>query len=46
MGHLTALGSSVDEALEKARAAVATLGWADDTADEEQPVAVATEEGR
>jgi 5-(carboxyamino)imidazole ribonucleotide synthase len=28
MGHLTALGASVDEALGKARAAVAELGWA------------------
>lgn len=27
MGHLTALGSTVDEALAKARAAVAALGW-------------------
>ncbi|MDO8484029.1 MAG: 5-(carboxyamino)imidazole ribonucleotide synthase [Candidatus Limnocylindrales bacterium] len=27
MGHLTALGSTVEEALVKARAAVATLGW-------------------
>ncbi len=31
MGHLTALGSSTDEALEKARAALAALHWADST---------------
>lgn len=38
MGHLTALGGSVEEALERARAALAGLRWADDTteqADEE-----------
>ena len=31
MGHLTALGSSTDEALEKARGALTALHWADDT---------------
>jgi 5-(carboxyamino)imidazole ribonucleotide synthase len=30
MGHLTALGSSVEESLERARAAAAYLRWADD----------------
>jgi 5-(carboxyamino)imidazole ribonucleotide synthase len=30
MGHLTALGKTVDEALVKARAAVAALGWEED----------------
>jgi 5-(carboxyamino)imidazole ribonucleotide synthase len=30
MGHLTALGSSVEESLERARAAAAHLRWADD----------------
>ncbi|MEA2607363.1 MAG: 5-(carboxyamino)imidazole ribonucleotide synthase [Chloroflexota bacterium] len=34
MGHLTALGSSTDEALEKARAARARLYWADDPTKE------------
>jgi 5-(carboxyamino)imidazole ribonucleotide synthase len=34
MGHLTALGGSVDDALERARAALANLHWADDTTDE------------
>src|SRR4029079_3488688 len=29
MGHVTALGASADEALVRARAAVAALGWAD-----------------
>jgi 5-(carboxyamino)imidazole ribonucleotide synthase len=33
MGHLTALGGSVDEALERARAALGELHWADDTAE-------------
>ncbi len=35
MGHLTALGGSVEEALERARAAHAGLRWADDTTEEE-----------
>ena len=35
MGHLTALGRSVNDALERARAARAGLNWADDTTDEE-----------
>jgi 5-(carboxyamino)imidazole ribonucleotide synthase len=35
MGHLTALGGSVEEALQRARAALAGLRWADDTTDEE-----------
>jgi 5-(carboxyamino)imidazole ribonucleotide synthase len=30
MGHLTALGTDVDEALGRARAALASLAWADD----------------
>jgi 5-(carboxyamino)imidazole ribonucleotide synthase len=30
MGHLTAIGSSVEDALERARAAAAHLAWADD----------------
>ena len=34
MGHLTALGADVDEALMKARAALATLRWADATTEE------------
>jgi 5-(carboxyamino)imidazole ribonucleotide synthase len=54
MGHLTALGGSVDEALETARAALATLGWAkDETADPDSAAlatpgsaALATQEGR
>lgn len=33
MGHLTALGGSVDEALERAQAALAGLHWADEAAD-------------
>jgi phosphoribosylaminoimidazole carboxylase (NCAIR synthetase) len=39
MGHLTALGGTVDEALERARAALAGLQWAD------EPVAATDEEG-
>lgn len=35
MGHLTALGGTVDEALERARAARAALGWVDDDAPKE-----------
>jgi 5-(carboxyamino)imidazole ribonucleotide synthase len=35
MGHLTALGSSTDEALEKARGALAVTRWADDTTAED-----------
>lgn len=35
MGHLTALGGSVDEALERARVALASLRWADDTTGQE-----------
>ncbi|MEO8571857.1 MAG: hypothetical protein ABI553_09165, partial [Chloroflexota bacterium] len=31
MGHLTALGADVDEALDKARTGLAALRWADDT---------------
>jgi Phosphoribosylaminoimidazole carboxylase (NCAIR synthetase) len=34
MGHLTALGGSVEEALERARAALAGLRWSDDTTEE------------
>ena len=34
MGHLTALGSSTGEALERARGALATLHWADDPTKE------------
>jgi 5-(carboxyamino)imidazole ribonucleotide synthase len=34
MGHLTALGSDVDEALEKARGALSALHWADDPTEE------------
>jgi 5-(carboxyamino)imidazole ribonucleotide synthase len=33
MGHLTALGGSVDEALERARAALAGLHWSDETTE-------------
>ncbi len=33
MGHLTAIGSSVEDALERARAAAAHLRWADDPVD-------------
>jgi 5-(carboxyamino)imidazole ribonucleotide synthase len=33
MGHLTALGTDVDEALERARNALASLAWADDAGD-------------
>ena len=35
MGHLTALGSSTDEALEKARGALAALRWADEATSAE-----------
>jgi phosphoribosylaminoimidazole carboxylase, PurK protein len=35
MGHLTALGRDVDEALAQARAALATLHWADDVTKED-----------
>jgi hypothetical protein len=35
MGHVTALGHGVDEALEKARIAVAALDWADDATQED-----------
>ena len=34
MGHLTALGESVEEALQRARTALAGLRWADDTTEE------------
>ena len=34
MGHLTALGADVDEALTHARGALAALHWADDTTDD------------
>jgi len=37
MGHVTALGETVDEALVRARGAVAKLGW-DDEAPEDAPV--------
>ena len=33
MGHVTALGATVDDALARARAAIATLAWADDGAE-------------
>jgi 5-(carboxyamino)imidazole ribonucleotide synthase len=40
MGHLTALGENVDDALERARGALAGLRWADEPADRtEQEVA-------
>jgi 5-(carboxyamino)imidazole ribonucleotide synthase len=35
MGHLTALGSDADDALMHARAALATLSWADDETKED-----------
>jgi 5-(carboxyamino)imidazole ribonucleotide synthase len=35
MGHLTALGESVDDALQRARAALAGLRWDDATEEEE-----------
>ena len=35
MGHLTALGPSTDEALEKARGALAETRWADETTAED-----------
>ena len=35
MGHLTAVGSDVDEALGRARAALAALRWADDATKED-----------
>jgi 5-(carboxyamino)imidazole ribonucleotide synthase len=34
MGHLSALGGDIDEALTKARGALAALHWADDTSEE------------
>ena len=40
MGHLTALGATVDEALDKARTALAGLRWAED------PTVSLTEDGR
>jgi 5-(carboxyamino)imidazole ribonucleotide synthase len=33
MGHLTALGQSVEDALQRARAAAAHVGWVDDAAE-------------
>lgn len=36
MGHVTALGDTVDEALAHARAAVATLSWADESVAEDR----------
>ena len=36
MGHLSALGGSTDEALQRAYAALAGLRWADDTPDEQE----------
>ncbi len=35
MGHVTAVGGTVDEALERARAARSALGWADDAGRED-----------
>ena len=35
MGHLTALGGTLDDALQRARAALDALHWADDTTEEE-----------
>jgi hypothetical protein len=37
MGHLTALGADVDEALARARGALAALQWADDATKEVDP---------
>jgi hypothetical protein len=34
MGHLTALGGSVEDALDRALEALASLRWADDTTDD------------
>ena len=36
MGHMTALGASIDDALERARAARDRLRWIDEGADEPQ----------
>jgi flavin-binding protein dodecin len=44
MGHLTALGSTVDEALERAREAAAALDWAEGVGDDTTSVSVATSE--
>ncbi len=46
MGHLTALGGTVDEALDRAREAVAALDWAHEVGDDTTPVSVATNEVR
>jgi 5-(carboxyamino)imidazole ribonucleotide synthase len=35
MGHLTALGSSIDDALERARRAASHLRWTDDDQEED-----------
>ena len=43
MGHLTALGSTVGEALERARVAVAALGWAGEAHDRLDTTAIAGE---
>jgi len=34
MGHVTAIGTSIDEALEQARTAAAQMSWADDAAED------------
>ena len=46
MGHLTALGSTVDEALARARAACAALTWADQATDQAAATAMTSEGGR
>ena len=44
MGHVTALGSTVDEALDRARTAADRLRWAD--AEAEAPAAAEAADGR
>jgi 5-(carboxyamino)imidazole ribonucleotide synthase len=46
MGHLTAIGGSVDEALERARRAVAALDWADAVDDDMTAAPAVTSEVR
>jgi 5-(carboxyamino)imidazole ribonucleotide synthase len=46
MGHLTALGDTVDEALDRARRALEALDWAETVGDDRSAVPAATSEVR
>jgi 5-(carboxyamino)imidazole ribonucleotide synthase len=46
MGHLTALGDTVDEALDRARRALEALDWAETVGDDRRAVPAATSEVR